>query len=370
MRVAHVLHSFGIGGLEKGVATLVRHASPDLEHVIVCLESGGGSQALLPPGTRVVELRKGPGHSTRFLLRLATALRGILPDVVHTRNWGGLDGVIAARLARVRNVVHGEHGWAMDDPRGDITRRILIRRFLSLGMREVTCVSRQLRTWLETTVRVRAPITQIYNGVDVGMYRPSTQRGRVRAELEIAPEAFVVTICGRLDPIKDHRTLFDGFRAMRQANPEAVLLVVGDGPMRRELEPLAGAGIRLLGNREDVPTILGDSDVFALSSLNEGISNTILEAMASGLPVVATAVGGNPELVTDGISGALFPPGDSVALCRALSAYAAERDLRARHGAAGRRIAEERFSVATMAAAYEEVYRRVVGSSISRGPSG
>ena len=123
MKVVHVVHAFGTGGMEKGVGTIVRHASPDIAHAVLCLTVGGASERLLTAGTPVVELHKPPGNSIRFLGRIARALRELRPDVVHTRNWGGFDGVIAARFAGVRGVVHGEHGWTMDDPHGTDRRR-------------------------------------------------------------------------------------------------------------------------------------------------------------------------------------------------------------------------------------------------------
>ena len=357
-RIVHVVHSFGIGGMEKGIATLVTHASPDVEHAIVCLARSGASTALLPRGTSVIELGKADGHSTRFLFRLARELRRLAPDVVHTRNWGGLDGVLAARIARLRNVVHGEHGWGMDDPQGTRLRRIVARRLMSRWMREATCVSQQLRRWLETTVKIRVPVTQIYNGVDTTRYRPEAGDGTVRAELGVPEDAFVVVICSRLDPIKDHPTLFRAMELLRSARDDTFLLVVGDGPERDRLEREAGSGVRFLGSRSDVPAILAESDVFALSSLNEGISNTVLEAMAAGLPVVATEVGGNPELVADGVNGTLFRPGDHASLARVLESYRDDRTLRERHGTAGRGRAESEFSVDAMVDGYESVYRR------------
>ena len=342
--------------MEKGISTVVRHASPEFAHVVLCLGRSGESARLLPAGTRVLELGKRPGHSAVFLLRLARELRRLRPALVHTRNWGGLDGVIAARLAGLP-VVHGEHGWTMDDPDGLSPRRLRLRRWLNRWVREYTCVSAEMERWLRGIVGDRR-VSQIYNGVDARTYAPSPDRGSVRRELGIAADAFVVTICGRLDPIKDHVTLLRAFAALLEADAGARLLVVGDGPERKRLEGQAGTGVLFLGNRTDVPAILGDTDVFALTSLNEGISNTILEAMASGLPVVATRVGGNGELVEHGVSGSLVAPGDRVAITAVLLAYRRDRERRLAQGAAGRRRAVERFPVAAMVEAYQRVYLR------------
>jgi len=344
--------------MEKGIATVVRHASKGFRHSIVCLSQSGGSAGLLPPETPVLALGKAPGNSVRFLLRLRRELRRLRPDVVHTRNWGGIDGILAARLGGLR-VVHGEHGWDMRDPHGTSPRRLRVRRWLSRSVREITCVSRDIERWLLESVRVRAPVTQIYSGVDTDLFRPGTDGAGIRAELGIPEGAPVIGTLSRLDAIKDHPTLFDAFARVRALHPGAHLLVVGDGPERGKLEGLRGPGVHLLGNRLDAPRILRAIDLFALPSRNEGISNTILEAMATGLPVIASRVGGNPELVEDGETGRLVPAGDADALAGALLGYLDGKEPGRAHGRAGRARAIARFSVASMVLGYEAVWARV-----------
>ncbi|MEW6486466.1 MAG: glycosyltransferase [Thermodesulfobacteriota bacterium] len=359
VRVAHVLYSFGTGGLEKGIATVVRGASPGFAHTVVCLTGSGASERLLPPATPVVALGKPPGNSPAFLWRLSRVLRRLAPDVVHTRNWSGIDGVLAARLAGLQDVVHGEHGWGMDDPEGSSPRRLRVRRFVQRWVREYTCVSQAMVGWLRREVGVRRPITQIYNGIDALRYRPGPEGQALRETLGIAPNSFVLGVVGRLDPIKDHATLFRAFSRLHAADVGARLLVLGDGPERSRLESEAGEGVLFLGDRREVPELLRVLDVFVLPSRNEGISNTILEAMAAGLPVVATRVGGNPELVQDGLTGALVPPGDALALAAALEHYRAQPEAARTHGEAGRARVLERFAVDRMVASYEAVWARV-----------
>ena len=366
LHVVHVLHSFGTGGLEKGIATVVRHASAGFEHTVVCLTISGESERLLPAVTRVIELRKKPGNSPAFLWRLSRELRRLAPDVVHTRNWSGLDGVIAARLAGIRTVAHGEHGWGMEDPDGLSPRRLRIRRLLSRWVCEYTCVSKAMERWLRQEVGVRRPLTQVYNGVDPTVFHPR-DRGAQRAALGVSTLDFLVGIAGRLDPIKAHPVLFEAVRALRASHPTARLLVVGDGPERVRLEALAGEEVCFLGNRDDVPELMAALDVFVLCSRNEGISNTILEAMATGLPVVATAVGGNHELVVEGVTGRLVPEGDSGALAAALESYAVSSEMRALHGNAGLERVLRLFTVEGMVRAYEGVWRRVAGRGSEMG---
>ena len=362
MRVVHAVYSFGTGGLEKGIAMLVNGASPGIEHVVLCMHQSGDSENLLPPGTKVLGLGKPAGNSIRFLAKLRGAVRELAPDVVHTRNWGGVDAIVAARAAGVPTVVHGEHGWGMDDPDGASPKRRLTRRLLSPLVTEFTCVSKQIEGWLRGQVGPRKRITQIYNGVDASKYRPRSGARVALAEVGIPEDAPVAVIVGRLDPIKDHPTLFSALAEVRRELPDARLLVVGDGPERARLAGLAGPGVHLLGNRHDVSALVAESDLFVLSSLNEGISNTILEAMACAVPVVATRVGGNPELVEDGLTGRLVPARDVVALASAMLAYLGDRETARAHGRRGRLRVEDEFSIAAMVRGYEQVYRRPRGA--------
>jgi len=363
IRVIHVVYSFATGGLEKGIATVVRHAAPDFEHLIVCLDRSGETARLLPLGTRVIELRKPPGNSIKFLWRFAQILKPLQPAIIHARNWGGTDGILAARLAGIRTTIQGEHGWEIDDAAGLNRKRLIFRRLIEGWVREYTCVSRHLAHWLTDVVKARRPVTQIYNGIDTNAFAPDKAVWhQLRAEFGISESTCVIGIVGRLDPIKDHATLFQAFAALHSRHSETRLLVIGDGPERTRLEALAGVGVQFLGNRLDVAAVLQALDVFVLPSLNEGISNTILEAMATGLPVVATNVGGNPELVQDGVTGILIPSSDAPALSAGLLNYVTNPALRQAHGQQGRARAVQHFSIASMVTGYEAVYRRVAAT--------
>lgn len=361
IKVLHILHSFGIGGMEKGIATLVRHGSPQFEHVILCLYRSGESQEMLPPDTRVLELGKQEGNSLRFLWHLAATIRSERPAVVHTRNWGGMDGIIATRLARVGNIVHGEHGWGMEDPQGMRRKRIWIRRVLSYGVREFTGVSLQIKSWLEQTVKVKRPVTQVYNGVDFDHYPLRDGGGSLRTELGLTATTPLIGVVGRLDPIKDHAGLIHAFEKVRKKYPDSHLVIAGHGPEEGRLHDLNAENVHILGLRKDIPEILRAIDVFALASLNEGISNTILEAMACGLPVVSTNVGGTPELIRHGENGFLVPLRDYDGLAAYLTHYLSSVDLRLHHGAKNRQTIRTQFTNAAMVAGYEAVWQRVAG---------
>lgn len=359
LRVVHVLYSFETGGMEKGIATLAQHASELFEHIILCLSTSGESERLLPPDTQLLELHKPPGNSPLFLLKLVRTLKSLQPAVVHTRDWGGTDGIIAARLAGIRQIVQGEHGWVVQDATGHNLKRLKIRRFLSRWVKEFTCVSKHQEKWLRDEVQIRTNITQIYNGVDTQTFCPGHGGMKIRTEFGIPEDAFIIGIVGRLDPIKDHPTLFEAFAKLQKESPESRLLVIGDGSDRGRLESLAGNGVLFLGNRTDIPEILQALNVFVLPSLNEGISNTILEAMATGLPVIATDVGGNGELVEDGNTGVLVPVGASEAIASALLNYLKSDALCHAHGKNGRIKTRQSFSIENMVHSYEAVYQRV-----------
>lgn len=360
IRVLHILHSFGIGGMEKGIAMLINYASDDFEHMILCLTETGDSRHLIPTTIPIYEMHKPEGNSFGFILKLTKKIKEIKPDIVHTRNWGGMDGIIAARLAGCKAVVHGEHGWGMDDPQGSSKKRKFLRRWLSLGVTQFTAVSKQIKMWLEEDVRVFKPVMQIYNGVDFSHAQNGGERQGIRQELEMSDSAFLIGTVGRLDPIKDQTGLIDAFARLSKLRPDCHLLIVGDGPERKQLEQLKIDGVHLLGMRNDVAAILKQLDIFVLPSLNEGISNTILEAMAVGLPIVATAVGGTPELIAHEKNGLLVEPRDYPALAQAFARYLNDRDLRSEHGRINSAIIRERFSVEAMVAGYENVWKKAV----------
>ena len=358
IKALHVIHSFGIGGMEKGIAMLINNASPEFEHEILCLTCSGDSRHLIPASIPIHEMHKPAGNSFRFINQLARKIKQIKPDVVHSRNWGGMDAIIAARLAGCRAVVHGEHGWGMDDPLGRSSKRKFLRRLLSLGVTEFTAVSQQIEIWLKDDVRVFRPVTQIYNGVEPSLVCRNESGNFLRDELNLPQSALLVGTVGRLDPIKDQAGLICSFKTLREHNPQAHLIIVGDGPERERLESLSAEGIHLLGMRDDVAAILQSLDIFVLSSINEGISNTILEAMVAGLPIVATAVGGTPELIQSGNNGLLVPARDYSAFLDAVSCYLSNPELRAEHGHRNREIIEDRFSIGAMVSSYEEVWKR------------
>lgn len=366
--IAHVVYHFGTGGLENGLVNLINRLPRDrFRHVVISLTDHTGFRGRIErDDVAFFDLNKPPGHSLGWLWRLYRLLRELKPDLIHTRNLNAVEAQFVAALARVPARLHGEHGRDVFDLEGKNWKYNLLRRAARPLVRHYTCVSRDLASWLRDTVGVTPTrLTQIYNGVDSDKFHP---RGAERPRL--GPEGFlngatcVIGSIGRMVAVKDYPTLARAFIQLcrRLDNPTGPrLLIVGDGPARAECQALLDqAGLSsqswLPGNRDDTAELLRAMDVFVLPSLGEGISNTILEAMSSGLPVIATAVGGNPELVAAGDNGALFVPGDDAALARTLLDYAADPERGAREGAAARLRIERDFSLARMAAAYQAMY--------------
>jgi len=374
IHVVHVVDSLAVGGMENGVVNLINALSPGMHHTVVTMSAVGPLAERLPDGVECLCIGKRPGIDVGAMVRLACLLRRLRPSIVHSRNWGAFDAIPAARLAGIPVVIHGEHGREATDPEGLDPRRNRLRRvFAPLVSRFVT-VSFDLRRWLLTTVRLpAAKLVTIHNGVDVARFGGGARPAGRRA-LHLPAHAVVVGAVGRLDPVKDHAGLLRAFAVLRNDQRAGELVIVGEGPCRAELErhiqELGLSGhVHLLGLRQDVPVLLCGFDVFVLPSVAEGISNTLLEAMATGLPVVATRVGGNPELVEHGVTGALVSAGNPLVLAAALRCYLEDAGLREAHGTAARRRVLQHFTLEQMAQAYGELYVSVVSASASRGPS-
>jgi sugar transferase (PEP-CTERM/EpsH1 system associated) len=363
--VAHVVFRLDVGGLENGVVNLVNRMPRDrYRHAIVCLAGYTDfSRRIECRDVPIFDLAKAPGNSPIMHWKLWRLFERLRPDIVHTRNLATLEAHAPAALARVPVRIHGEHGRDMDDLDGSSTSRQRIRRLFKPFVHRYITVSRDLASYLERKVGVPpARITQIYNGVKTEAFRP----GREPLDWPgSGGDCFVVGTVGRMQHVKDQLTLARAFILLVHQMPGSErwlkLAMIGDGPLREQAARLlADAGLAqnawLPGNRDDVPRVMRGFDLFVLPSLAEGISNTILEAMATGLPVVATAVGGNTELVEEGVTGTLVAPDDPGRMAAALRAYAEDRDRCRRHGAAALSTIEARFGMDAMVKAYSAVY--------------
>ena len=373
--IAHVLFRFDIGGLENGVVNLINRL-PDWKwrHAVIAIDD------VSPTFRRRVErndvvfhaLRKPPGHLLSQYPRLVRLFRSLRPAIVHTRNLAALEATVPAWLAGVSARLHGEHGWDVHDLDGGSGRYRRVRKIFRPFVRHYIALSDQIAFYLESKVGIdSACVTRIYNGVDTARFRPSDPRTSRRILPFTGAELFVVGSVGRMQPVKDHLSLIRAFARLSAGSAASQrrlrLVIVGDGPVRPSVEAaIREAGLEgqvwLAGTREDVSALMQSFDVFVQPSLSEGVSNTILEAMSTALPVIATRVGGNAELVVDGVTGALVSPGDDGSIAAAIERYFSQPTLALEHGAAGRRRIEERFSIQSMVAAYDAVYERMLPS--------
>jgi sugar transferase (PEP-CTERM/EpsH1 system associated) len=367
--VVHLVQQLDIGGIENGLINLIKHMPPErYRHAIVCLKDYSDYHAHIKQrGVEIISLNKREGKDWGHYLRLFRALRALQPDLIHTRNLCGIEGQLVAALAGVKLRVHGEHGRDMNDLYGKRLKYKLLRRLLRPLIGHFIAVSADLEHWLIDSVGAEPDkVSQISNGVDSIQFHP-----RLGPAAAIGPagfmqdNAFVIGSVGRLEEIKDYGTLVEAFLRLiaspHPAHQRMRLLIVGDGPQRAAcLETLTRAGAAhrawLPGERTDIAQLLRAMDLFVLPSLAEGSSNTILEAMATGLPVVATAVGGNPVLVHPGFTGILVPPRSPDLMAAAIADYCRIPDMAARHGMRARSQVIANHSLPEMARGYLRVY--------------
>lgn len=375
--IVHIVHRFDTGGMENGMVNLFNTLPPQrYRHTVVALtDYSDFRQRITAQPVAFHALHRAPGHGLGWTVRLWKLLRQLKPDLVHTRNLAALEAQFVAAAAGVHATVHGEHGRDVFDLHGRNWKYNLLRRAARSFVSNYIAVSRDLESWLRQTVRVPPrKLHQIYNGVDSVKFHP-----RAGARPAVLPPGFadadstVFGSVGRMVEVKDYPTLTRAFiQALRQSPERAAqarLVIVGDGPARAAcMELLERAGLAHLawlpGERHDIAELMQAFDVFVLPSKNEGISNTILEALASGLPVIATAVGGNVELVEDGVTGRLVPAGDAENMAQALLGYLGDPEAPARiarQGGNARQQAEQRYSIPAMAEAYATVYDRTLG---------
>lgn len=372
--VMHLLYRFDIGGLENGVVNLINGMPAQLcRHVVVALTEVNEAFArrVHRDDVQYISLHKPPGQGFWLYPQLYRLFRRIRPAVLHTRNFAALEVQVPAWLAGVPVRIHGEHGRDVNDLDGTRRRYQVLRRLYAPFVHRWLTVSRDLAAYLVEVVGIaRERVGQIYNGVDAERFRcPEHGREPIAGCPFLDPQLVLIGTVGRMQEVKDQLNLVRAFISVIEQAPalrdKLRLVMAGDGPLRAlAQQELSAAGMAdlawLPGDRNDVPQWMRGMDVFVLPSLAEGISNTILEAMASGLPVIATDVGGNSELVIDGDTGWLVPPADPQAMAARILELVEQPQLRHQMGRKARLRVETEFALPVMMAAYASQYQQLM----------
>jgi sugar transferase (PEP-CTERM/EpsH1 system associated) len=374
--VAHVVYRFDTGGLENGIVNLINHMpASSYRHAVVALtEVTDFSKRITRADVEFISLHKQPGHGVWLYPKLYRLFKQMRPAIVHTRNLAALEAQAPAWAAGVPVRLHGEHGRDVSDLHGENRTLQRVRRVYRPFVHHYFALSRDLASYLKDKVHVPAGrITQVYNGVDVGRFCPPP--GGVRAAIAgcpfNAPEHWLIGTVGRMQTVKDQTNLARAFVLALQQQPalreRLRLVLIGEGALREQCATiLRDAGVLdlawLPGERSDVADVMRGLDCFVLPSLAEGISNTILEAMATALPVIATDVGGNADLVVHGQTGEIVPSKQPQALARSILSLVNQPEATRALGLAGRQRVQARFSLPAMVATYQLVYNQQLRS--------
>ncbi len=364
MEIVHVVENLDRGGLERTVVDLIA-SQRDAGHEcrVICLfKLGLLARELLASGVRVDACGKRPGLDLRALRRARALIRQSPDAVIHTHNaMAHYYAVLASLGLPVKCRINTRHGMGGRTRSG--RQEWLYRQSLRGTDYAVAVCEAARQRFAADGMRPRRALLSVPNGIRLERFRPADDVARqsLVAELGLPTGSRIIGTVGRLQPVKDHALLLRAFAKVRVQVPEAALVIVGDGPLRAALEAQAEqAGlsdtVRFMGDRHDVPRLLTGMEVFALTSTSEGYSVALLEACASSLPIVATDVGGNREIVRHGINGRLVPSGDTAAIATALIALLRGGEQAAAMGRAGYAWAQAEASFRTMAERYHGLY--------------
>jgi glycosyltransferase involved in cell wall biosynthesis len=367
LRVGFVLHGMQVAGAEVLVAETIRRLGERIRPTILCLDYVGAlGERLRGEGVDLVCLGRKPGRDWGVAWRMAREIRARRIDILHAHQYSpffyaALARVLAGGNTRLILTEHGRHYPDHVAPLRRAVNRLLLDP-LADAVNAVCGFSARSLNRVDGFSGRRIGV--IENGIEIARYRTADDRDALRRRLGLLPDKRYLIKVARFHPIKDHATLLRGFAGVATARPDVDLLLAGDGPLRGDLEALVSElglkdRVHFLGVRHDVPELLQAADLFLLTSICEAASLTLLEALAAGLPVVVTAVGGNPEIVREGVEGLLVPRGDAAALTAAIGRVLDDSTLASAMGAAGRARAQERYQLGRTIDAYWHLYRQL-----------
>jgi glycosyltransferase involved in cell wall biosynthesis len=362
--VLQVVLTLGTGGTERLVVEICRRLRQRFAMAVCTLdEPGTWAPTLEACGIGVISLHRRPGFHPSIGWRIAEVARRANATILHCHHYSPF---VYSTIARARvpggRLVFTEHGRLSDGPPS--LKRRLVNPVLGRAGAAMFAVSSALRDSMRAEGYPADRITVVPNGIDAGPRPAPSDRAAARRRLGLSPDHLVVGTIARLNPVKDLGTLIRAFADFRRIAENATLVIIGDGEERAQLESAVrdaalADDVLFLGERDDARALLPAFDVFANSSISEGVSLTILEAMAAELPVVATRVGGTPEVIEDGLTGLLVPARNPQALARALAHLSRGVDARRTLGARARTAVEQRFTIDRMVEHYAQVYRRL-----------
>ncbi len=365
IHIAFLVHTYGFGGLENMVTNLVNHLDPNrFESTII-------SFAPLHPlnnrvdlnRVQVLSLNKKGGNNLVLIYKIYLLLKKIGADVVQTHNWGtALEGILGAKLARIPGIVHAERGTIEDKE-----RNVVLQRFLWGFADQVLSVSESHRKKVTNVIGFpHEKIKAIVNGVDTERFFPNPKiKEEIRKKLGLKNGNFCIGTVGSLRPVKNQLLLVNACKAILPHFDQVEVLIVGEGPLesqlKNEVKTLGlSEKIHFAGGQPNIPEILNALDIFVLPSLSEGMPNVVLEAMACGIPTIATAVGGTPEVIEDGKNGILIASEDEPHLIRVLKELIQNQNQRQTIGIEGRKRMLYHFSLKKMVSEYELLYNALL----------
>ena len=375
VKVGHAIYALKAGGEERELLNIINYGDHSrFYHVILCFTEADAFASQLDPSVcKLIEFHKGIGNDLRLPCRIAAAVRRHQLDILHARAWATLvEASLAASLTKVRGTVYAFHGKTLEELQGTSLKRRCVEKFLLCRFHQVVTLSRRMRSDMVTRYGLSEDRIQVIpNGVDIEIFRPYKERKALRERFGLPTNRFIIGNVARLDPIKNHEVILRALRRLKERTYKPLFLLVGEGAHRpvleREIERLGlSTDVRLVGYSDRVPELMNCMDLYIQSSFYEGSSHTVVEAMACGLPVLATDVGGMADLLSEGHEGRFFGPQDDDKLARLIAEFLQNDAPRHIMGERARHRAVEHFSVRTMVHNYEALYLDLAAATVGR----